>query len=83
MGLLNSIWFFMLILDFGNALSRTQQVLNTLMPGTPLFDIFLGVNSLTLGGLQIVTSINLSNFLRYIKIIKIKSIKLHRFYDFL
>ena len=33
--------------------STNQQTLNTLMPGTPLIEIFFGVNTLRLGGLQL------------------------------
>ena len=39
--------------NFWFHISRTQQTLNTLMPGTSLIEIFLRVNSLRLGGIHL------------------------------
>ena len=53
MGLLSAKLFFVNYQQCLNFyISRTQQALNTIMPGTPLIKIYLGFNPLLLAGLH-------------------------------
>ena len=44
--------------------SRTQQTIDTLLPGAPLFEIFFWVNTLRLGSLQIRYEISCNMVIR-------------------
>ena len=46
---------------------RTQQTFDSLMPRTPLMEIFFGINTLRLGGLQLMClSLNMNYDVSYL-----------------